>query len=211
MSGFREMTLEGFLAKLASSDPTPGGGAVAGAAGAAGAALISMVGRLTAGKKGFEEVTPRMQEILEQSDAARVRFLDLADADAAAFDLVMAAMRMPRESDEEKAERTEALQRAFVEAAEAPLETARLAVEMMDLALEVTGSGNPQASSDGSSAAQMLRAAAVCAAYNVEINAASVKDAGVAGRLRSEAAELLARAEDLFGKTDEAFRSRIAG
>jgi formiminotetrahydrofolate cyclodeaminase len=205
------MTLEGFLDKLASSDPTPGGGAVAGAAGAAGAALISMVGRLTAGKKGFEEVTPRMREILELSDTARVRFLDLADADSAAFELVMSAMRMPRESDQERSARTEALQRAFVEAAEAPLQTARLSVEMMDLALEVTGSGNPHASSDGSSAAQMLRAAAVCAAFNVEINAASIKDTDVTGRLRSEASQLLERAEDLVRRTDEAFRARIAG
>ncbi|HLB62366.1 MAG TPA: cyclodeaminase/cyclohydrolase family protein [Actinomycetota bacterium] len=211
MSGFREMTLDGFLERLASSDPTPGGGAVAGAAGAAGAALISMVGRLTVGKKGFEDVTPRMQEIVARADAARMSFLDLADRDAAAFDDVMSAMRMRRDSDEEKAERTEAMQRALAAAAEAPLQTARLAVGMMELALEATGSGNPHASSDGSSAAQMLRAAATCAAYNVEINAASIKDAAAAGRLRSETADLLGQADALLRKTDEAFRARIAG
>lgn len=208
-SGIRSQPVEGFLDRLASADPTPGGGAVAAVSGAVGAGLIAMVGRLTAGKKGFEEVDERMHEIVRRADEAREAFLALADRDAAAFDEVMAAFKLPKETDEEKAARSEAVQKAFAGAAVTPLEVARLAVELLALALEVTGAGNPNAASDGASAAQALSAAAHSAIYNVEINVASLKDAGMVAQMRSEVESLRGRSRDHLDAADGAFHRRL--
>ncbi len=104
-------------------------------------------------------------------------FLELADRDAHAFDGVMAAFKMPKETDEEKAARSAAIQAGYEHAASVPLEIARAAVDLMELAEDATSMGNPQAASDGVSGAAHLYCAALCAIANVEINAASLKDA----------------------------------
>ncbi|OFW78105.1 MAG: glutamate formimidoyltransferase, partial [Actinobacteria bacterium RBG_19FT_COMBO_70_19] len=99
----RRQEVQAFLDVLASDSPTPGGGAVAGLAGAAGAALIEMVVRLTLGREGYEDVGERMGAVLAEAETARTEFLDLADRDAIAFDGVMAAFKMPKGTDAEKA------------------------------------------------------------------------------------------------------------
>ena len=153
MSGrIAEQTVEAFLRGLASDDPTPGGGAVAALAGATGAALISMVGNLTIGKRGYEEAEERMRWMLEEAEAARTEFLDLADRDATAFDGVMTAFKMPKETDAEKAVRSKAIQAGYESAARVPLEIAKRAAELMELARETTEIGNVQAASDGACA-----------------------------------------------------------
>src|SRR5262245_29604949 len=98
-----EQTVDGFLTQLASDAPTPGGGAVAAVAGATGAGLISMVCNLTIGRKGYEETEERMHAVRSEAESARSAFLELADRDATAFDGVMAAFKMPKGSDAEKA------------------------------------------------------------------------------------------------------------
>ena len=98
-SGTAARTVGGFLEALASDAPTPGGGAAAGVSGAIGAALIAMVGRLTAGKEAFAAVEVRMHELIAEADAARIAFLELADLDATAFDGVMAAFKLPKDTD----------------------------------------------------------------------------------------------------------------
>jgi formiminotetrahydrofolate cyclodeaminase len=202
-------TVEGFLDALASDAPTPGGGAVAALSGATGAALISMVCNLTIGKKGYEEAEERLRGVLEEAEAARTALLDLADRDATAFDGVMAAFKMPKETDAQKAVRSQAIQEGYAAAATVPLEIAKRAAELMELAREVTEIGNAAASSDGASAAQVLSASVWAATYNVEINAAALKDPTKAQALRDEVSALRAHAEALLDATNVAFGARL--
>ena len=208
--GIGNETIEGFLADLASDSPAPGGGAVAGLCAAAGAALISMVCRLTIGREGYEDVDARMRGYLEEADAARAAFLELADRDARAFGSVMEAFKLPKDDDRRKAERSAAIQRAYEGAARVPLEIAQRSVAMMQYARLSIELGNPQAASDGLSAALALHAAALAAVANVAINAASLKDAATAGGLRDEADALRGRAEDLVSSAQVAFASAVS-
>jgi glutamate formiminotransferase/formiminotetrahydrofolate cyclodeaminase len=208
--GIRGRSVTGFLDALASSDPTPGGGSLAAVAGASGAALVAMVARLTRGKKGYEEHDARMQAISLEADRAREDLLDLADRDAAAFDEVMAAYRLPKDTDEEKAARTEAIQAAMAGAAEVPLEVARRTLALLDLAREVTEVGNVNAASDGASAAFALYAATRSALANVDINVVSLKDAALVDRLRREADSIRDRCEALLKATTDALAARMA-
>lgn len=209
-NGFRTQTIEDFLAALASDAPTPGGGAVAGLCGAAGAALITMVCNLTIGKRGYEHVEERLRPTLQEAVEARPTFLELAERDAAAFDAVMAAFRMPKDGDRQKAERSAAIQRAYEGATRVPLDVARRAVELMDAATRATELGNANAASDGVSAAITLQAAVACAIVNVEINVAGLKDETVARELRREIEALRSRAGEALSVAEEAFAARIA-
>jgi glutamate formiminotransferase/formiminotetrahydrofolate cyclodeaminase len=210
VSGLAERPVGSFLDDLASDAPTPGGGAVAGLAGAAGAALIEMVANLTLGKAGYEDVQERMGAALAEAEAARPAFLDLADRDATAFDGVMAAFKMPKETDAEKAARAQAIQRGYEEAASVPLRIAKAAVTLMETAREVTEKGNVNAASDGASAALMLFAGASCAIANVEINAAAMKDRVSAEAMLAEVATLRAEATGLLDAANRAFSERLA-
>ena len=209
MSEIGARTIDGFLTDLGSDAPTPGGGAVAALAGATGAALIEMVCNLTIGKAGYEEVQGRMTVVRAEAGAARAAFLELADRDATAFDGVMAAFKMPKDTDAQKAERSQEIQRGYESAAEVPLDCAKAAATLMELAVEVTGNGNANAASDGSSAAQCLSAAVWCATYNVEINAAALKDQPKAQALRDEVSALRANAQALLDTANVAFADRI--
>jgi formiminotetrahydrofolate cyclodeaminase len=208
MSIARE-TVDGFLATLASDAPTPGGGAVAAVSGATGAALISMVCNLTLGRKGYEEAEDRMRAILGEAEEARSAFLELADRDATAFDGVMAAFKMPKETDADKAVRSQAIQQGYEQAAVVPLEIARKAAGLMELARETTETGNANAASDGACAAQALAAAVWSATYNVDINAAALKDQAKATALRDAVAGLRASTQALLDATNAAFGSRL--
>ena len=201
--------VEVYLDALASDAPTPGGGAVAALAGASGAALISMVCNLTIGRKGYEEAEERMLGVLNVAEATRTVLLELADRDAAAFGSVMAAFKMPKETDAQKAVRSQAIQEGYEAAASVPLEIAKRAAELMELAREATEIGNANAASDGASAAQALSASVWCATYNVEINAAALKDPAKAQALRDEVSALRAHAEALLDATNAAFGARL--
>jgi formiminotetrahydrofolate cyclodeaminase len=203
-------TVGGFLDRVASDAPTPGGGAVAGVTAAAGAALIAMVGGLTVGRAGFEDLEDRMRGLIASASAAQVEFLSLADADAHAFDGVMAAFKMPKVTDAEKAARSSAIQDGYADAAEVPLSVARKAVDLMELAEDATAMGNPQAASDGLSAASALYCAALCAIANVEINAASLKDEERRSAMLDDVALLRGRADQLLKDAQTAFRLRLS-
>jgi methenyltetrahydrofolate cyclohydrolase len=201
--------VEVFLDALASDAPTPGGGAVAAIAGASGAALISMVCNLTIGRKDYEEAEERMRGVLDEAEASRRVLVDLADRDATAFGSVMAAFKMPKETDAQKAVRAQAIQEGYEAAATVPLEIAKRAGELMELAREATEIGNANAASDGACAAQALSAAVWCATYNVEINAAALKDPAKAQTLRDEVSAVRAHAEALLDATNAAFGARL--
>ena len=201
--------VEVYLEALASDAPTPGGGAVAALAGATGAALISMVCNLTIGRTGYEEAEERMRGVLDEAEASRTVLLDLADRDAAAFGAVMAAFTMPKETDAEKAVRSQAIQAGYEAAATVPLEIAKRAAELMELAREATEIGNANAASDGACAAQALSASVWSATYNIEINAAALKDPTKAQALRDEVSALRAHPEALIDATNAVFGSRL--
>ena len=205
-----EQPIGSWLEELGSASPTPGGGAAAGVAAATGAALIAMVGRLTIGKKGFEDLDARMRSMVETADAEREAFLTLADEDARAFESVMASFKLPKETDEEKNSRTLEIQEAYEAAAAVPLELAKRSVQLMELAEDATAMGNPHAASDGYSAGTLLFAAALSAMANVRINAAGLKDEAKGQGLVDECDALRERADVLLHQIEEAFLLRLA-
>jgi len=199
-----------WLDDLSSASPTPGGGAAAGVAAATGAALIAMVGHLTIGKAGFEDLEERMGALVERADAERAAFLAFADGDAEAFEAVMAAFRLPKETDDEKNARTLRIQEAYEGAAAVPMELAARAVDLMELAEDATAMGNPNAASDGYSAGALLFAGALCAIANVRINAAGLKDGAKATALTEACDALRQRGDALLQQIEEAFLLRLS-
>src|SRR5581483_4319541 len=201
-AGIRGERLEEFLEAVASDRPTPGGGAVA-------AALVEMVSNLTAGRSGYEQTWDRMREVATAASRARAEFLALADRDTAAFDRVMGAFGLPKETDEQRAERSRAIREAYREAAEAPLEVARRAVDLMEAAAECVRVGNVNAASDALSAVHELSASVGCAIANVEINLAGMKDEAAAARMRSEIGAIRARAREWSETAELVFATRV--
>ena len=209
--GTGDVAIGTWLGELGSGSPTPGGGAAAGVAAATGAALIAMVGHLTVGKEGFEDLDARMRSLVETADAERVAFLALADDDARAFESVMASFGLPKGTDEEKAARTMRIQEAYEGAAAVPLELADRSVRLMELAEDATAMGNPHAASDGFSAGLLLYAGALAAMANVRINAAGLKDEAKGQGLVDQCDTLRARADALLRQLEEAFLLRLSG
>jgi formiminotetrahydrofolate cyclodeaminase len=174
-------TMRSFLDELASSSPAPGGGSVAALAGALGAALTSMVCNLTIGKKKFADVQAEMKKVLEQSEALRALFTGLIDKDTAAFNKVMEAFGLPKETDPQKALRAAAIGEATKEATLVPLEVMRHCIDALALAQEVASKGNGNSISDAGVSALMLHAACESAALNVRINLNELNDPDFVG------------------------------
>ena len=194
----QQETLGDWLDELGSAASTPGGGAAAALAAAAGAALVEMVVNLTIGKPAYAEHEEHVLPIGERARALRQRAVDLAAADAAAFDRVMAAYGLPRQTDEEKAARVAAIQVATAGAARPPLDIAEVAAQIIELASALPGKSNRNVLSDVGVAASLAGAALESAAINVEINLAALKDEGIRAELHKElnthlAAEQLGR------------------
>jgi formiminotetrahydrofolate cyclodeaminase len=167
--------LSGFLGELASNSPTPGGGSVAALCGALGAALSSMVANLTIGKKKYADVEEDMKATLEGTETLRLELTQMIDEDAAAFDKVMVALKMPKETDEDKASRKAALQQALVDAATVPLAVMEMCVGVISLAKPVAEHGNKNAVSDAGVAALVGRAGVHSAGLNVLINLGGIR------------------------------------
>lgn len=210
MSDTQGRTLGAWLEALASDAPTPGGGPAAALVGSIGASLIAMVGRLTVGRDRFADVEERMRAIVDRADGERARFLGLADLDEEAFEGYMAAFRLPRDTEEQRATRGEALATAALAAADVPMEVARRAVDLMELAVEAAAMGNPHAASDGACAAACLHAAAHAALASVRINVGSMADPEDRARYAGQADDLQRRAAELLDEADGAFAQRLS-
>jgi formiminotetrahydrofolate cyclodeaminase len=174
-----------------------------------GAALVSMVCNLTIGKEKFAEVEGRMQEILRQSEMLRARLTAMIEEDVAAFDLVMAAYRLPKASDEEKAARTAAIQDASKKATLVPLAAARACAEVIDLCRPTAEMGNPNVVSDAGVAVLCGQAGLKGAALNVLINLGSIKDEIFVAQHRAELDQLLAGHEALANEVYELVKSKL--
>ncbi len=175
-----------FVAATASKEPTPGGGAIAALTAATGAALAEMVANLTFGKKGYEVVQTEMEELQAKAEAIRKRMLELSQADADVFNIFMNALGLPKNTDEEKAARTAAIQQAYKDAAMVPFEIGELANQIFDLAELASRKGNQNLITDGIIAAINARAAVKSAFLNVRINLSGIKDESFVAELTSK-------------------------
>jgi formiminotetrahydrofolate cyclodeaminase len=176
VTGFQEMPLTTFAEALASGAATPGGGCASALSGALAAGLTAMVARNTASSEKFADRAGEMNQVVTEADRLRGELLDLVDEDAKAFDQVMAAFRLPKETPEERAARSEAIRQGYKAAVEPPLRVCMRSLRVLELALQVAEQGNPNAVSDAGVAALLAAAALEGAALNVQINLGSIKD-----------------------------------
>ena len=187
-------SVSGFLASVASSNPVPGGGSVAAHAGALAAALAQMVAGLTIGKKKYTAVDSEMKEAALKAVALGNQLTSLVKRDAEAYALVSEAYKLPKEPADAAARRSETVTNALLKAAEVPLETARAAVEVAQLAALVAEKGNTNAVTDAGVAALLAAAAARGAAYNVRVNVQALEDKSRGQSLAREAEQLVIKA-----------------
>ena len=192
-----------FLDQLASAAPTPGGGGAAALMGATGAALVSMVAHLTLGKKGYESREAAARALLADSEALRARTMPMVADDARAFDGLMAAYRLPKGTDAEKAARSQAIQAGLMAATLAPLHCARAAAEGIRLAARALDISHPSVISDVGVAVLASVAALRSAALNVKINLPQLQDRVVAQQAQAELEALLAQCLPLGEKVQD--------
>jgi glutamate formiminotransferase/formiminotetrahydrofolate cyclodeaminase len=197
-----------FLDRLADGTAAPGGGSAAAHAGAMAAALAAMVARLTMGKKKYADVQERIESIANEADQLRAALTQAEVQDAQAFEVVMAAMKLPKETEAEQRARIEAIERATHKAAEVPLEVCRSVVRILELLAEVAESGNVNAVSDAASGAAMARAAFQAAALNVKVNASGVADKAAAQKWLDNLHELESKMRVLEVRVHQAVRER---
>lgn len=185
-----DLTIKDFLAKVAGSEPVPGGGSIAALNGALASALSTMVAHLTIGKKGYEMSEEVMQYTAKLTAQLVQEFIVLIDKDSEAYNEVFACYKMPKSTDEEKAIRSAAIQEATKNAALIPMEVARKALELMPVIADVARLGNQNAITDACVAMMAARSAVLGALLNVRINLGGLKDKDFAVRLQTEADEI---------------------
>jgi formiminotetrahydrofolate cyclodeaminase len=186
-----DSSIEKFLDDLASSNPTPGGGSAAAIMGAMGAALVSMVCNVTIGKKGYEAVEPEMKAVRDESERVRRRLTAMVAEDIAAFDSIMAAYKLPKATEDEKARRAAAIQAGLRRATEAPLDCARVCAEVIALSRRASEHGYLNVISDGGVGVLAGFTALRSAALNVYINAPALKDRAFVAAATAELGRLV--------------------
>jgi formiminotetrahydrofolate cyclodeaminase len=204
---FRDLTIDDFAARLASSDPVPGGGSASAIAAALAASLVTMVASLTTGKEKYADHEPMLGWAAETGRRLRDRFLDIAEEDAEAFGAFSVALKMPRDTEDQIAARKAAMQAAARRAAEAPLSCVEACLELLQAAEALAGRSNPNAASDVDVAALLGEAAGRGAAANVMINLPSTGDPDLEGRLTQRVTELLSAIEGLASQTHQVIGS----
>lgn len=186
-----------FLDKLASSAPEPGGGSASALAAAVGAALVSMVASLTVGKEKYADVQDQIARLLDDSEKVRSRLQELVQEDTEVYGVLAAAFKMPRETEEDKQKRNEAVQSACKEATMVPYAIAEQCLEVAKLSEVAADIGNVNAVSDAGVAALLAEACAQCAALNVKINLGTIKDTAFNEEKWTGIQDILARALEL--------------
>ena len=186
-----------FIEQLAAPTPTPGGGSAGAYAGAMGAGLVAMVAGLTIGKKKYAEVEAEMQAIRVMAEKLRKELTQAVDDDASSFEVLMATFKLPKDTDEQKAKRDNAITQSTLNAAHIPLHVSEDAVKVMELALKCAKHGNVNAISDAMSGFAMARASLTAAGYNVRININTLADRSLGSRMLEELAELENKADGL--------------
>jgi formiminotetrahydrofolate cyclodeaminase len=194
---YPQESLQTYLDDAASGKPAPGGGSVSACVGALGAALVSMVCNLTLGKEKFAAVEQQVTDLVGKADDVRARLEKLLQDDTVAYNGVIAAYRLPKETDEEKAARHTAVQEGLIVAADVPLNICREAVEVARLSKVAAEIGNPGAVTDAGIGAILAEAAAQGGALNVAINLGSIDDQAYVAAARAEMDTILKETADL--------------
>ncbi|SJZ69039.1 cyclodeaminase/cyclohydrolase family protein [Selenihalanaerobacter shriftii] len=200
---FSDYTLEEFVNELGSKSSTPGGGSTAGLGGALASSLALMVIKLTK-DSDLDKYTADLNDMKSEA-------LELIDEDSESFDKVMSAFKLPKETEEEKEERSKEIQKALKGASITPLNTMKLGLKVLEIAKEVAKEGNPNAASDVGVAGLMALSTVKGGSYNVLINAQSLKDEKVSKELKDEANDIIAKAEKLANEIEEITASKISG
>jgi formiminotetrahydrofolate cyclodeaminase len=210
MTQIKDTAIEPFLDALASSSATPGGGSAAAIIGAMGAALVSMVCNLTIGKKKYAEVEGEMKDVLVKAEALRVKLTGMIEDDVNAFNQVMAAYGLPKETDDDKAAREAAIQAALKVATDVPLRCCHAARAVIDLAETASDKGNLNVISDAGVGVLAGYAALRSAALNVFTNARMITDKTFAEAKLKELNELLAGAEEATEKAYNVVQGKLS-
>lgn len=205
-----QMNLRQFCNETLSDSPAPGGGSVAALMGALGASLGGMVANLSAGKRGWDEKLSYFSDWAVRAQQLKDELLRLVDEDTAAFNEVMAAFGLPKESAEEKSARAEAIQEANKKAAEVPLRVMESAVSGYDLLAEMARNGNPASISDVGVGALATRACIEGAAMNVRINLGSIKDEQFRAKLSEKVRKIMTDSEAQFHKVRELVEGKLS-
>ncbi len=176
MADLKDLTVEKFAEITASDAPAPGGGSVSAMAASIGAALAEMVANLTIGKAKYADAEEEMKALSAEAAVLRKELVLAIQKDTESFNLYMDALSMPKDTDEQKAARKEAMQNGLKEAAKVPLSVAETAVKIFPIAEAVVARGNSNAVTDGLVGTMMTRTGILGALLNVKINLGSIKD-----------------------------------
>lgn len=206
-----EQTIGDYLEALGSSAPAPGGGAASALTGALAAALAEMVAQLTVGRARFAAVEDPMRMLIAEARAARADLLALMDDDARAYAAVSSSYKLPKTTGEERAYRDDAIQASLREAMQPPLRMMKLACQVLALAEEAAGSGNPSVASDAGCAALLGEAAVRSAGLNVLANVVLLRDESVATEARAAKERYEGEAAALRERTMAAVHARMGG
>lgn len=186
-----------FMQLLASEAPAPGGGSAAALAGATGASLAAMVAALTLGKEKYREHEVQTAALQDNGNKLQARFLELIDADTAAFNEVSAAYKLPKQTAEEKTKRQEAIEDALKNATKTPFAMMEAALECLRVVATAVGKTNVSAASDLGVAAYSLRAATEGAWLNILINLGGIKDETFVIQYKDAGGKLLTEVDKL--------------
>ena len=192
----KDLTLNEYLEKTASGEATPGGGSIAALSAAAAASLTEMVANLTIGKKGYESVETEMKDIAETASGFRENLIQAIDSDPDAYNQVMAAYKLPKDTEAEKKLRSQAIQDSLKNAALVPMGVAEDAYKIMELADKAIKKGNKNAATDGAVAVMASRTSIMAALYNVKVNLSSITDSAFVQTLSQKVNNLESQAED---------------
>jgi len=209
MSEVFDWSVKKLIQISASDSPTPGGGSVSALAASLGVAMVTMVGNLTVGKEKYKDVEAETQGILDQGNAIIAKLEYLVEADIAEFSKFMASLKLPKDTETEKAERTKVMQEVLKSATDTPMEIARTCLEILKLAKALSGIGNKGAISDVGVGAYLAEASLNSALLSVDINLPMVKDEEYVARISAERQNLVTTARQLKEEAVRVVQSRL--
>ena len=202
-----DATIREYLAKLASSSPTPGGGSCAALSAALGTGLINMVCALTVGRKRFAQYESLLTDTIQSLQSLSTHLTELVDEDAQAYDRVMAAFRLPRSSKDERESRRRSIQEALIPATETPLEIVDCCQGALRLAVPLLGKLNPNVLSDLAAGIDLVAAAAHAASHNADVNIAMMSDDETIARYTERTKSALVKVDELAARVRECLSS----
>lgn len=199
-------TLQKYFDELSSNSPTPGGGNVAALCGALSSSLAAMVCNLTIGKKKYADVETEMISLRGKLESLQKKFFDLGEKDNSAFEKVMEAFKLPKETDMEKDERAKAIEQATIGATEVPMDVIQTAKTLVPIMQTVINKGNRNSLSDAGVAAVLIGSAVKSAYLNVLINCSSLSNQTIAAELKKSADVLV---EEITNSSDYLFNQVV--